>query len=83
MLGRIIEHEASIPLYLARVKQPFSKEIKAILEQQRSPLKDRLMVRERRDKMCFRFWQEGPGYDRNLYTPRAIERAWTTSMTIL
>jgi putative transposase len=23
--------------------------------------------------MCFRFWQEGTGYDRNLFTPAAIQ----------
>ncbi len=31
-----------------------------------------LTVRERPDKICFRFWQEGAGYDRNLYTNEAI-----------
>ncbi|HEX2475460.1 MAG TPA: hypothetical protein VHK01_11970 [Lacipirellulaceae bacterium] len=24
---------------------------------------------------CFRFWQEGPGYDRNVTTPAVIEAA--------
>jgi hypothetical protein len=30
---------------------------------------------ERPGKTCFRFWQEGPGYDRNLTTSTAIEAA--------
>jgi putative transposase len=58
--------------YLARIKQPFSKQIKAFLCDRRSPLLLKLMVRERPGKECFRFWQEGPGFDRNLYSAQAI-----------
>jgi REP-associated tyrosine transposase len=36
---------------------------------------DRLSMRERPGKACFRFWQEGPGYDRNLNTPAFLEAA--------
>jgi putative transposase len=61
-----------IDLYLAKIKQPFSKSIKELLEQQTSPLLARLTVRERPGKTCFRFWQEGPGYDRNLNASKAI-----------
>ena len=32
-----------------------------------------LTVRERPGKSCFRFWQEGPGFDRNLFTAIAVE----------
>ena len=62
----------SIGFYLARLKQPFSKQIKAVLTKQRSHLLSRLTVRERPGKTCFRFWQEGAGYDRNLYSSDAI-----------
>ncbi len=62
----------SISLYLARLKQPFSKHIKGILVGQHSRLLSKLMVRERPGKECFRFWQEGPGFDRNLFSPEAI-----------
>ncbi|MCD4728564.1 MAG: transposase [Pirellulales bacterium] len=62
----------SISLYLARLKQPFSKHIKDILVGQHSRLLSKLMVRERPGKECFRFWQEGPGFDRNLFSPKAI-----------
>jgi putative transposase len=64
---------ASLGRYLARVKQPFSKEIRDILAEQRSGLLEQLTVRERPGKSCFRFWQEGPGFDRNLFTPEAIQ----------
>ena len=37
-----------------------------------STLLARLTVRERPNKVCFRFWQEGSGYNRNLYSRRAI-----------
>ncbi len=62
----------SISRYLARIKQPFSKRIKDVLAKQGSPLLGRLTVRERPGKTCFRFWQEGPGFDRNLFSPDAI-----------
>jgi putative transposase len=63
----------SISRYLARIKQPFSKQIKEILSgEQKSRLLSRLMVLERPGKTCFRFWQEGPGFDRNLFSPEAI-----------
>ncbi|MFI5457915.1 MAG: hypothetical protein ACHRXM_20950 [Isosphaerales bacterium] len=32
----------------------------------------RLTVRERPGKWCFRFWQEGPGFDRNFFSSEAI-----------
>jgi putative transposase len=62
----------SIGRYLARIKQPFSKQIKEIMTGQGSRLLSRLIVRERPGKECFRFWQEGPGFDRNLFSPEAI-----------
>lgn len=47
--------------------------VKSILAAADSPLLRQLTVRERPGKTCFRFWQEGSGYDRNLFTARAIE----------
>ncbi|MEX1096590.1 MAG: hypothetical protein WED34_11120 [Planctomycetales bacterium] len=32
----------------------------------------KLTIRERPGRTVFRFWQEGPGYDRNLQTERAV-----------
>jgi putative transposase len=68
-------HEPAIDRYLARIKQPFSKWVKQQLIEAKSPLIDRLTVQERPGKNCFRFWQEGPGYDRNLRAPAVIEAA--------
>lgn len=58
--------------FLARVKQPFSKYVKQSLPAH-SPLLAKLIVRERPSKTCFRFWQEGPGYDRNLSSAAVVE----------
>jgi putative transposase len=64
--------EPAIDDYLARIKQPFSKWVKQQLRASKSPLLNKLTVRERPGKTCFRFWQEGPGYDRNLTTSSVI-----------
>jgi len=67
--------QPAIDQFLARIKQPFSKWVKEQLLIVRSSLIHRLTVQERPGKTCFRFWQEGPGYDRNLSTPAVIEAA--------
>jgi putative transposase len=65
--------EPDIGRFLARLKQPFSKGVKRLLTESESPLLRKLTVRERPGKHCFRFWQEGPGFDRNIYSPEALE----------
>ena len=65
--------EPDMGSFLAKVKRPFSSEIRTILEDARSPLLKKLMVRERPGKEAFRFWQEGPGCDRNLFQPKSIQ----------
>ena len=57
---------------LAAIKRPCSAGVKRDLVQARSRLLERLTVKERPGKTCFRFWQEGPGYDRNLRTEKAV-----------
>jgi putative transposase len=64
--------EPNIGRYLARVKQPCSKQIKELLVTQGSSLLGALTVHERTGKTCFRFWQEGPGFDRNLFTADVV-----------
>ena len=54
------------------MKQPTSKQIRELLVENNSPLVQQLTVQERPGKFCFRFWQEGPGFDRNLFSPAAI-----------
>jgi len=58
--------EPDIGAFLAAVKRPCSVEVKQDLLAGQSGLLDKLTVRERPGKRVFRFWQEGPGYDRNL-----------------
>jgi putative transposase len=62
----------SISRFLAAVKRPCSVNVKADLTASGSRLLKRLTVRERPGKTAFRFWQEGPGYDRNLQTEGAV-----------
>lgn len=64
-----------IRLYLARIKQPFSRQMKDAISANDPALAARLTVQERPGKTCFRFWQAGGGYDRNLYSPQAIAAA--------
>jgi putative transposase len=51
---------------LKAIKRPFSYRVKQLLAKSRSRLLERLTVRQRPGVTTFRFWQEGPGYDRNL-----------------
>lgn len=61
-----LEAEPRLSELLGKIKQPFSHQIKEFLQESPSPLLDKLTIRERQGKESFRFWQEGPGYDRNL-----------------
>jgi len=65
--------QSKVSRLLARTKQPASKQIKLLLERESSPLLKQLTVRERPEKHCFRFWQAGPGYDRNIFSAEAVE----------
>jgi len=67
--------EAPIGRLLWAIKRPFSYRVKQDLATQRSPWLRRLTVRERPGKLSFRFWQEGPGYDRNLVSYDAMVAA--------
>ena len=62
----------SIPALLRAIKRPFSYKIKQWLTEFNSRLLDDLTVRQRPGVTTFRFWQEGPGYDRNLTEPKSI-----------
>ena len=63
---------AAVQKLLYAVKRPFSYRIKQLLDRAGSRLLQRLTVQERPGKMVFRYWQEGPGYDRNLNTAEAV-----------
>jgi putative transposase len=64
--------EERISEFLRAVKMPCSQDIKQDLEASGSRLLERLTTRERPGRMAFRFWQEGPGYDRNLQTQATV-----------
>lgn len=70
-----LDAEPAIARFLAAVKRPVSSNVRADLAKCGSPLLIELTVTERPGKTCFRYWQEGPGYDRNLRTAAAILRA--------
>ena len=67
-----LEEKPMIGHYLGRIKQPFSKQIKEVLTNNRSRLLEKLTIRERPGKTSFRFWQEGPGYDRNIFSKNVV-----------
>ena len=54
-----------VALVLKAIKQPVSKRAKRFLEDQDSTWLQRLTV-VRGSRTVFRFWQTGPGYDRNI-----------------
>jgi len=67
-----LDGHSKISRLLGRTKQPTSKAIKKLLVEQSALLLKTLTVRERPGKYCFRFWQEGPGFDRNIFSAQAL-----------
>jgi putative transposase len=60
---------------LYAIKKPFSDRIKKELIAKESPQLRELTIRERPGKRVFRFWQEGPGHDRNLLSVESVVKA--------
>jgi REP-associated tyrosine transposase len=58
--------EYSVSSWLSAIKRPFSFRVKQLIAETNAALLESLTVRERPGKMAFRFWTEGPGYDRNV-----------------
>ncbi|MDX1926108.1 MAG: transposase [Pirellulaceae bacterium] len=75
--------QPDIGRYLAAIKQPLSSFVHSCLKDAKSPLPEKLTVRERPGKRCFRFWQEGPGFDRTCSPLRLFKGRSTTSIAIL
>jgi putative transposase len=71
--GLVTEEDVSRLLFA--IKQPFTMQVKRFLQQNDPALLERLKVCERPGKYTFRFWLEGPGYDRNLNEGPEIETA--------
>jgi putative transposase len=57
---------------LFAIKRPLSFQMKRRLDAAASPFLTELTIRQRPGVTTFRFWQEGPGYDRNLTSQQAI-----------
>ncbi len=65
----------TVSALLFAIKSPFSHRIKRELETAKSPMLEPLTIRERPGKSSFRFWQEGPGYDRNIHNGKTLRQA--------
>ena len=61
-----IEGAGTTDALLKAIKRPFSYRVKQLLIESKSRLLERLTIQQRPVIVTFRFWQEGPGYDRNL-----------------
>jgi putative transposase len=70
-----ISGASGIDALLLAIKRPFSYRVKQLLQQSRDELLERLTIRQRPGVSSFRFWQEGPGYDRNLTEPKTVVAA--------
>jgi putative transposase len=57
---------AGIDALLKAIKRPYAFRIKRLLQTSKSRLLKSLEVQQRPGVRSFRYWQEGPGYDRNL-----------------
>ena len=68
--------EYDLSAYRHGLKQSLSKRVINALRELESPLLHKLRVRERPGKECYRFWQEGPGYDKNIWSmDKVVEKA--------
>jgi putative transposase len=66
------ENASTVDALLKAIKRPFSFRIKRLLAKSGSPLLRRLTIQQRPCVETFRYWQEGPGYDRNLDGPETV-----------
>jgi putative transposase len=61
--------------WLKSVKNSVAKKVKSDLARQNSSLLEKL-TSTKSGKPCFHFWQQGPGYDKNIWSmEKAIEKA--------
>jgi putative transposase len=65
-------NSTSIDQLLKAIKRPYSFRIKQLLAATDAALLRRLTVRQRPGIATFRYWQEGPGYDRNLESSQSV-----------
>ena len=75
LLVRSQMKDARIDKFLFGVKRPFSFRVKRSLQERADPLLRQLTIRKRPGKRVFRFWQAGPGHDRNLSSVERVAEA--------
>jgi putative transposase len=68
-----LQCKEDVSTLLIKIKTPMSSQVKADLEAKQSRLLQKLTVRDRPGRTVFHFWQEGPGFDRNLYSVEAVQ----------
>jgi putative transposase len=65
-----------IAVFRKSIKQAVAKRVINELRRTRSLTLKKLVVQERPGKLCYRFWQEGPGHDKNIWSlEKAVEKA--------
>jgi putative transposase len=69
-----IQAKEDVSRLLGGIKRPLSVHVREDLKRTQSRLLKRLTVRDR-GRMVFRYWQEGPGFDRNLFTVGVVQAA--------
>jgi putative transposase len=67
--------DADVSALLAAIKKPHSFRVKERMTARRDPWLGRLTIRERPGRTVFRFWQEGTGYDRDLFAGSSLRSA--------
>lgn len=67
------EPDARVDDLLFAIKRPSSFRVKKQLLATNDPLLPKPTVHQRPGNTTFRFWQEGPGYDRNIRTEEALK----------
>ncbi len=72
LLGFPMGESTKVSPLLFAIKRPCSYRIKQTLVENRDPLLEELTIQQRPSANTFRFWQEGPGYDRNLESEQAV-----------
>ena len=75
LLVRSRKKDSKIERLLFGIKRLFSFRVKRNLVDHASPLLKQLMQQGRLGKSVFRFWQAGPGYDRNLNSSSGVVEA--------
>ena len=76
LLLQPLKDEYSVSEWLKSIKNSLAKRVISDLQKQQSPLLENLKIEERPGKGSYRFWQAGPGYDKNIWSmDKAIEKA--------